>query len=407
MRQLVLLLLLICTPAAQAGVHLSLENLNDLPARWRGFLPDLRRLRVLGQPGFDGFGGSTLTHNTYADLLLKLESEARSRPLAADELADLGALHLRLGAPEKALGVLRDARRKHPRHFAIAANLGTACQAAGDLAAAIEALDDAITLAPERWKQAEQAHRRLLHLRSSSANQDELDALFPDPPPPDALAITQQLALWLPADGRLLWQLGELAHRHGHIRDAANILDGCVTDFAMKSNTLRERRRKFRAEADALEAGDRHNIGDESIFKSSRALGRLFDEKKLPPVNPDGKNDLPWIALGETTIARPFNPQLLSYVAALDGRRVSLLGHMRPVGGEKAGQVAVFILTEFPIGCWFCDVPEPTNMIFIELKNEAEITRNAVRIEGVFHVNRDDPEDYLFRISEAVIRLAD
>ena len=51
----------------------------------------------------------------------------------------------------------------------------------------------------------------------------------------DAAAVVQQLALWLPADGRLLWQLGEIANATGDVRTAANILDGCVTEFAMKS----------------------------------------------------------------------------------------------------------------------------------------------------------------------------
>ena len=39
--------------------------------------------------------------------------------------------------------------------------------------------------------------------------------------PTNAIAPTQQLALWLPADGRLLWQLGELAAVYGDYPDVA------------------------------------------------------------------------------------------------------------------------------------------------------------------------------------------
>src|SRR2546429_240416 len=42
----------------------------------------------------------------------------------------------------------------------------------------------------------------------------------------DAVASVQQVALWLPADGRLLWLLGELAASHGDVRTAAAIMDG-------------------------------------------------------------------------------------------------------------------------------------------------------------------------------------
>ena len=51
--------------------------------------------------------------------------------------------------------------------------------------------------------------------------------------PANAVAVVQQLALWLPADGRLLWQLGELANVHGDVRTAAAILEGCVTELAL------------------------------------------------------------------------------------------------------------------------------------------------------------------------------
>src|SRR5262249_40453252 len=70
--------------------------------------------------------------------------------------------------------------------------------------------------------------------------------------PSDALAVAQQLALWLPADGRLPWQLAELANAHGDVKTAAAILDGCVTEFGMHAAELRRHRQLARAAADAL-----------------------------------------------------------------------------------------------------------------------------------------------------------
>ena len=105
--------------------------------------------------------------------------------------------------------------------------------------------------------------------------------------------------------------------------------------------------------------------------------------------------------------ARPFKPQYLKYVEKLDGQRVSLIGHMRPLGGEKGGEISSFLLTEYAIGCWFCELPDATSMMMVELKDGAEVTRNAIRVEGVFKLNRDDPEAYLFRLTDAKVKVAD
>lgn len=398
--------LLLLPSLASAGLHLSLETVNDLPARWRGYLPDQRRLRALAIPTLDTSRSASLTHTTYTDALLKLEAVMKTRALTADESADLGALYVRLGMPEKGVTHLRDARREHPEHYRLAANLGTAWQMSGDLAAAAEALDDAVRLAPPQWKAAEAAHRKLVRLRRAEKNKTDLDALF-DGKPLDALPIAQQLGLWLPADGRILWQLGELAYATGDVRTAANILDGCVAEFGLAVPKLRDHRLKYRAEADALEARNEHAKVDESHFKSLRALSRSFDERQLPKIDPHGVNTLPWLALTETTVARPFRPQFLKYVQQLDGQRVLLHGHMRPLDGGKGGNVTSFLLTEYAIGCWFCEIPDPMSLVYVELKDSAEVTRDAIQVEGILRLNRDDPEAHLFRLEAAIVKVAD
>src|SRR5262249_44406140 len=163
-----------------------------------------------------------------------------SRALTADEAADLGALYVRLGKPEKATAVLLPAARKNPEHFRLTANLGTAVQVSGDPERAIVYLEEAVPPAPEQQKDAARWPLKLVRLRlkeGGAANMptavDDLFGVTYDGEPgkmadaerkklpEDAVAVVQQLALWLPADGRLLWQLGELANAFGDVRTAA------------------------------------------------------------------------------------------------------------------------------------------------------------------------------------------
>src|SRR5438128_7501988 len=114
-------------PSAHAGLYYSGEPIADLPSQWRGFLLDHRALRTVAVPP----SPTALPHpfrDSYREAVAKLTRAAAQRPLTADEAADLGALHLRLGATDAALAVLRGAHRDNPDHFRAAANLGTAYQ---------------------------------------------------------------------------------------------------------------------------------------------------------------------------------------------------------------------------------------------------------------------------------------
>src|SRR5437764_7672766 len=120
MRALIVLIAVpLLAPAARAGLHYSGESFRELPARWQGFLPDHRALRAAAAPQV---AANLPLRDAYADAASKLEATRRSRALSADEAADLGALYVRLGKPEKALDVLRPAARAHPEHFRLAAD---------------------------------------------------------------------------------------------------------------------------------------------------------------------------------------------------------------------------------------------------------------------------------------------
>src|SRR5207245_9632271 len=78
--------------------------------------------------------------------------------------------------------------------------------------------------------------------------------------PAKSVAVAQQLALWLPADGPLLWQLAELANAHGDFKNAAAMMEGCVTTFGMANPTLRKHRQILRDAAEKIPAA---KIGEE------------------------------------------------------------------------------------------------------------------------------------------------
>ena len=408
--------------AARAGLYYSGEVVADLPSRWAGFLLDHRALRAAGAEPAKGTAPSPL-RATYRAAAAALERTAATRPLTADEAADLGALYVRLGEPGKAVAVLRPAARAHPDHFRVAANLGTAWQAAGDPGPAAEALAEAVHLAPASHAAVERAHLSIVRSRLNEGRKaDAPDDLFGvryagddgtaraggiaaaemTKLPPTAAATAQALALALPADGRLLWQLAEIANAHGDVRTAAAILDGCVTEFGMAAPDLRARRRLYRAAADALAKSPDHDAHRGTLaVKSPRPLVRRFDVSALPPVKPDGPNPLPWGVIADTTVGARAVPTFPKHLERLDGKPVVLTGFVQPVG--DAPEFSTFLLVEFPVGCWFCETPDPTGLVRVELAAGTRTgpRRGLVKVTGTLGLNRTDPEDYLVRVTAA------
>jgi hypothetical protein len=428
-RRLLLSVLLLAglSPAARAGLHYSGETWAELPSRWRGFLLDHRALR---QVGFRPAAGQPI-----GPLRARYQQEAarlakRADKLSADEAADLGALYLRLGETVRALEVLRSAQRAHPVHFRLAANLGTAWHMHGDLAQAAAALEQAVRLAPGKHIGAEKLHLKLVRLRQRErAGAAGLDNLFGvrwlgptggyeagrlAPPqrkelPAAAVAQAQQLALWLPADPRLLWQLAELANAHGDVTTAAAIMDGCVTEFGMRHVDLLAHRKIVRAAANEVKK-DRPGTKKEHeahavLFKprSSRPLLSKAALAALPPIDPRGDNVLAWEVIAETTLDRRARPSFTKYLRELDGKRVVLRGYMQPIG-EDTG-LGAFLLIEHPVGCWYCEMPELTGMVLVEMPEgkAARFSRDRLRVTGKLRLNATDPENFLYLVQDAQV----
>lgn len=434
LRRLACLGLLLWAAEARAGLYYSGETLAELPSQWRGFLLDQRLLRTIAvQPGANS--SANPTRERYLQAAGKLEKTSAQRKLTAEELADLGALYVRLGDTGKAVQLLRGAQRDHSEHFRIAANLGTAWQLQGELAQAAESLEQAVRLAPTNLRAVEQYHLKLVRLRQKEPRgAADLDDLFGvrfvgekgqyepgqfakaerDKLPKEAVTVAQQLALWLPADARLLWQLAELANAFGDVQTAAAIMDGCVTEFALSAPDLRKHRQLVRAAADekAKQIGAAARTEHEThigglVIRSKRPLANKLDLASLPMIKPDGVNPLPWAVLADTQLDRAFKPTFARYLHELDGKQVSLAGFMQPLGEDL--EVGSFMLIEYPVGCWYCEVPPIQGILLVELPagKATSVTRGLVKISGKLTLNATDPENFLYTISRATLAEAD
>jgi tetratricopeptide (TPR) repeat protein len=422
---------------ARAGLHYSGERYAELPSQWRGLVQDLRALRSISVKPTAALPASPL-RKEYEEAAASLKAATSRRELTADEKADLGAILIRLGEVEEALAVLREAHRQHPQHYAIAANLGTAWQLYGDLERAADCLRLAVQLAPGRWQKAEEYHLKLVQHRLRRGRDDQgLDDLFGvrfvgesgsfEPGKlaaaerkkltADAVAVAQQLALWLPGDARLHWQLAELANAHGDVKAAYEFYEICVGQFGLIDPALRERRIAVKEAVDRLaklppgsETAKAEHAGHAGTIatKSRRPLAaKRFDLSSLPAIDKEGVNHLPWGLLLETSVDRNFKPTFPKYLEELNSHTVSLTGFIQPLTDDL--ELNVFMLIEYPTGCWYCEMPEINGIVLVELPADKSIrySRNQVKVTGKLSLNATDPENFLYTIKEAKVIEAD
>jgi protein involved in temperature-dependent protein secretion len=413
---------------AQATIYYSLEKQAELPSHWKGFLADHRQLRLAGASASNKLLPSLLRQEYQAALDRLLN---RRDQLNASELADAGALALRLGQTDTALNILQKAAREHPQHFAIRSNLASAWHLASNLSQAGEELGVAITLAPAAHKKVTELHRQLVRHRLRSPN--TLDALFPirywnetehklgrlTPDearklPADAVALVQHLALSFPSDGQLLWQLAELACVHGDPTTAVELLDLCMGEYGMTQPELRRsrsaikqllERNTIREPLDQTKLHTNHIGTPKLAFKSRRPLiPRPLDVSSFAATRPGEPSLLLWPLLAETSNTPDrFAPRFHSYLQKLNKAPVTLTGFLHPLTDDL--DCTSFLLVENPIGCWYCTAPDLTGMVFITMKENTTIrfTRDVIQVTGKLKLNNSDPEEFLFTIEESKV----
>jgi tetratricopeptide (TPR) repeat protein len=209
-------------------------------------------------------------------------------------LADRAAVFLRLGQPDAALNLL--APRQRALDFRGLANLAQAFAQRGEWSDARRIHDSArldvdfpddlagTTAEQRRWlKSVEYTHyRRWLdqHTRRAAAKgnpaEEDVFPLFDGTPPPDAIPIVQQLLLWAPWDGQLVWLLATLYADAGRLREADILFQQCVEGRQMSNRQRLMARRAQVREAVAL-------LPRETVP----------DEIPLTPAEPDPANFLP------------------------------------------------------------------------------------------------------------------
>jgi tetratricopeptide (TPR) repeat protein len=267
----------------RAGLYNTAEPAQEIEADLTKFLTtQLAQMRSFGPP--DPLTGNKPSEGriAYLQKAEALRTKQSSGRLTAEEQANLGAYLIRLrrtrtGIPdlEEALQVLEAARREHPRHFQILANLGTAYQLTGRLDAAQSCLEEAEALAKPEHRTIERYHLQLVRQRlreQLAPGLAPLDSLFlgpnrvpvrfvgehgqwavgelaaaeqkklPGGSVKEAMAIVKQLLLWFPDDGRLHWLLGELANAERDFKAASRAMEIAVYDFRLSTPELRQRR---------------------------------------------------------------------------------------------------------------------------------------------------------------------
>ncbi len=420
---------------AHATIHYSGEKYAELPSSWKGFLADHRMMRVVSIPASPKTPPSLqrLEYQTAVDRLL---AEKKQRPLKPLELADLGALLLRLGQLDAAIDILRPAAAQYPHDFALQANLGSAWHMAGNWADAAEHLRQAVKLAPAELKSLESLHLKLVLFRLRQTSPNDLDSLFDvkfktkdgqhrlgrvtqeerEKLPKDMVSITQRLALSFPNDAKLLWQLGEQSALFGDLASASMLFDLCVGEYAMADTNLRKSRQAILAalegispipQTKAQEAHLGHGSGARLEFRSRKPLiQQPFDVKKLASGSADQPSLLAWPILAETaTDPRRFKPTFHPYLQKLEDKQVTLTGFLHPLTDDL--DCTSFLLVEYPIGCWYCTAPDLTGIVFITMKpgSTARFTRDVITVVGNWKLNGSDPEEFLFSIVDASVQV--
>jgi hypothetical protein len=204
----------------------------------------------------------------------------------------------------------------------------------------------------------------------------------------------------------LLWQLAELAGAHGDVQTAAAIMDGCVTEFGLREAELQAHRKQMRTAATKLVRSDKKEHEEHALLfkpRSSRPLVSKAGLAALPVIDPKGLNTLPWEVIAETTVDRQARPTFVRYLKELDGKQVVLRGYLQPLGENT--DLSAFLLIANPVGCWYCEMPDVTNIVLVEMPEGkvGHYTRDRLRITGKLTLNSTDPENFLYIVRDAKI----
>jgi hypothetical protein len=264
--------LLLIGSVAQAGIFSTLPG-EQMPV---GFTPaQFENYRTLY---LAAAVRQTPVHKAYLERIKEIEERGQTSGLSTDDRINLSAYYLRIQEPEKAVNVLTPVATPEKRNFMVLSNLATAQFMAGRAERAAEYAELALKEWPSSWPgfthlqlswyyRAEKYFMTLLRARAREERlnpgkpPETLDDLFPgvrfvgpsgqyeagiiDPIqmarlPGDNLPAIEQLVLWLPADARIYWLLGEVFNSSGNVVDATRVLSDLTFNRRFSPKELRD-----------------------------------------------------------------------------------------------------------------------------------------------------------------------
>lgn len=405
--------------SVRGGIYLAKETWNDLPSQWRGFLLDHRQLIRIGMvpPGQK----PSPSYLAYREAVRTLKEKRKTAPLTAEESAELGGLLLRIGQPEEALTVLQNAQKVHLGHFRLTAHTSMGWALLGQWEQAWILQKEAVRLAPGKWLPHEETLEALFSQRARRGPNAPLEDLFgvnwdslgesirKGQPWPglerlgsDTLARAQALALWLPSDGWVLAQVAAVCAAYGDAKQAGLILDGVVTEFGVRDPKVLRLRLACKDFPPA-----NHGKHPTPRFRSARPFEDSSEMGPLPVIEPGKPTEVPWIVFGKTKPGKMRSPEFPGYLKQLDGSEVILDGYLQPFG-ENLDE-GRFLLVENSVGCWWCDMPDLTGMIRVELAENELLPglRRLVRVQGKLVLNSTDPESHFFFLEKSRVKPLD
>ena len=286
-----------------------------------------------------------------------------------------------------------------PRDSRLALMMALTAHAREDWQGAERALAVAISLSPDpEWKKKRQDHLAWVRGRATGPG-PWIRRVAERWKGSEGLASAQEICLLVPTD--LLAPLlaacraREAGDRHG----ALTLVEGVAGESGIRHEVVTALRTELAGEVTRETADGKAPGHPAGLYRSDAAFAPRETEVVLPPER-DGAQPLPWALLGQSR----HRGGVLWHSPVLekaDGKIIEISGNTHFLGDEPPDGPVV--LVELPYGCWHCDMPGLPGLLDLRMADGESLTpsRDAVRLRGRLRVNRDNPEDYLFRLEEA------
>ena len=391
----ILLLTLLIQPAGTS--FCPVEVWNPLPARTRGFVRDLRNVRLVAV--LPNMPGSVQSLRGPYEQALALVPPKPKR-LNAKPWGDDAALRLRLGDFAGAEETAREGLANFPTDFRLALLVALVAHAREDWVQAERAMALAISLAPT----AEIKKNRLDHLAWLRARAKgvgpwllELSKRLKGY---DGLASAQEMCLLVPGDALLQLLVACRARDLGDPHGAIILVDGVAGESGIRNELVAKLRAELAPRVTAAaKASGAHLSHPTDLYRSDAPFAPNESLIVLPPVQ-NGVQPLPWALLGQSRMQKG-NLRHSDILHKIDGKTIEIVGSTHFLGEEPPNGPVV--LVELPYGCWHCDMPGLPGLLNLYMAEGQNIqpSREPVRMRGKLRLNRENPEDYLFSLEEA------